>query len=185
MPRLFPSEKAKNLVIQVSGVGARAGFSALMTDQIPNLHTVDSGQCFPLYLYEEAQPDDDLFDSLESQTDGFVRRDGITDKGLAHFQAAYPGQEVSKEDLLYYIYGLLHSADYRDRFKNNLAKTLPGIPPVKCFDDFTAFRDAGRALGNLNVNFESVEPFMVTFEEGDHSLINEARSEPETFYRVG
>ena len=184
MPRLIPSDQVKNLVIQVSGVGARAGFSALMTDQVPNLHTVDSGQCFPLYFYEKPKPSGGLFDKEEILVDGLVRNDAINDSGIVHFRAAYPDKPISKEDLFYYIYGLLHSPDYRARFKNNLAKGLPRIPPVKTFVDFAAFRDAGRALGNLHVNFESVEPYMVTFEEGDHSLINEARSDPERYYRV-
>lgn len=60
MPRIFPNAEADNLIIQVSGVGARSGFSALMCDKMPNLHTVDTGQCFPLYLYEDTQPDDGL-----------------------------------------------------------------------------------------------------------------------------
>ncbi|MCA1285152.1 DEAD/DEAH box helicase [Salipiger bermudensis] len=184
MPHIFPSAISANLVIQVSGVGARAGFSALMMDALPNLHTVDSGQCFPIYLYEETQPDDGLFAASGDQASGLTRRDAITDEGLAHFQAAYPGEEISKEDLFYYIYGLLHAPDYRERFKNNLAKALPRIPAVKTFADFAAFRDAGRALGGLHVNFESVEPYMVTYKEGTHDLIPEAQADPVKFYRV-
>ena len=60
--------------------------------------------------------------------------------GLAHFQIAYPGQEINKEDLFYFIYGLLHSPEYRERFKNNLAKQIPRIPAVKSFDVFAVFR---------------------------------------------
>lgn len=184
LPRIFPNAAAENLVIQVSGIGASAGFAALMSNALPNLHAVDSGQCFPLYLYEEAQPEDGLFAAADDQVSDVTRRDAITDEGLAHFQAAYPGEEISKEDLFYYIYGLLHSPDYRERFKNNLAKQLPRIPAVKSFADFAAFRDAGRALGHLHVNFESVEPYMVTFKEGDHRLIPEAQADPVKFYRV-
>lgn len=83
-----------------------------------------------------------------------------------------------------FAYGLLHSPEYREPFKNNLAKQLPRIPAVKSFDDFAAFRDAGRALGDLHVNFETVEPYMVTFKEGDHRLIPEAQEDPKIFYRV-
>jgi predicted helicase len=122
MPRIFPNAAAENLVIQVSGIGASAGFAALMSNALPNLHTVDSGQCFPLYLYEETQPDDGLFATGGHQAGGLTRRDAITDAGLSHFQAAYPGQEITKEDLFYYIYGLLHSPEYRDRYANNLAR---------------------------------------------------------------
>ncbi|GGO59383.1 Predicted helicase [Roseovarius pacificus] len=184
LPRIFPNDDVNNLVIQVSGIGARAGFSALMMNSLPNLHTVDSGQCFPLYLFGEEQPDDGLFATSGDQAGGLTRRDAITDEGLAHFQAAYPGEKISKEDLFYYIYGLLHSPDYRERFANNLAKQLPRIPAVKTFADFAAFRDAGRALGDLHVNFESVTPYMVTFKEGDHRLIPEAEANPKKFYRV-
>lgn len=74
--------------------------------------------------------------------------------------------------------------DYRERFKNNLAKALPRIPAVKTYADFAAFLDAGRALGDLHVNFVSVEPYMVTLKEGTHDLIHEAQADPVKFYRV-
>ncbi|WP_377186598.1 DEAD/DEAH box helicase [Ruegeria meonggei] len=183
LPSIFPNTDLTNFFIQVSGIGARAGFSVLMGDMIPSVDTIEKGQCFPLYLYEESAPSDGLFSSSEANS-GFIRRDAITDEGLADFQAAYPEQEISKEDLFYYIYGLLHSPDYRERYKNNLSKQLPRIPAVKTFEDFSAFRDAGRALGDLHVNFESVEPYMITFKEGTHDLIPEAQSDPVAFYRV-
>ncbi|XXQ69492.1 type ISP restriction/modification enzyme [Neisseriaceae bacterium B1] len=46
------SEPATNLVICITGIGARSGFSALITDKIPDLHTLDTSQCFPIFLYE-------------------------------------------------------------------------------------------------------------------------------------
>ncbi|EBA14409.1 hypothetical protein RSK20926_02032 [Roseobacter sp. SK209-2-6] len=183
MPHIFPNGKVANRVIMVKNRTPEEGCFALMLGSIPELQSDGGTQCFPLYLYDETQPDDGLFAADNSET-GLTRRDAITDDGLAHFQAAYPGQEISKEDLFYYIYGLLHSPEYRERFKNNLAKQLPRIPAVKSFDDFAAFRDAGRALGDLHVNFESVDPYMVTFKEGDHRLIPEAQDNAQAFYRV-
>ncbi len=99
-------------------------------------------------------------------------RDGITDDGLAHFQVAYQGEEISKEDLFYYIYGLLHCEDYRTRFADNLSKQLPRIPAVKTAADFWAFSKAGRDLAELHVNYESVEPYPVNFKEGALELAN-------------
>lgn len=87
------------------------------------------------------------------------RRDAITDAGLAHFQAAYPGETLNKEDLFYYIYGLLHSSDYRSRYGDNLRKELPRIPAVKSFADFRAFSQAGRDLAHWHLNYETVECF--------------------------
>ncbi|MEY4569425.1 MAG: hypothetical protein RLZZ398_864 [Verrucomicrobiota bacterium] len=88
------------------------------------------------------------------------RRDAITDTGLAHFQSAYPakgeGSSITKEDLFYYIYGLLHSPDYRSRYADNLGKELPRIPAVKTYADFRAFSQAGRDLAHWHLNYESV-----------------------------
>ena len=167
MPRIFPDIKAKNLVITVSAPGFTTGFCALMANTPPELclAAMKGGtQCFPLYLYDEAaqSADSDLF---ADQTEGGLRgRDAITNAGLAHFQSAYPGEQISKEDLFYYVYGILHSPDYRERFADNLSKELPRIPAVKKADDFWAFSKAGRALAELHLNYETVEPYPLTIE---------------------
>lgn len=108
----------------------------------------------------------DLFET-ERQSKKTTRRDAITDAGLAHFQAAYPGETISKRDLFYYIYGLLHSPDYRERYADNLAKELPRIPCVKTAVDFWAFSKSGRDLAALHVNYETVEkyPLQILGEE--------------------
>lgn len=111
-----------------------------------------------------------------------TRREAITDDGLTHFQSAYPGEAMNKKDVFYYIYGLLHSEDYRARFADNLAKELPRIPRVKSAADFWAFSVAGRALAGLHVNYEQVEPYPVIFTRGDTSLATPP--DPESFYRV-
>lgn len=182
-PKLFPATGEQNLAIDVSGVGARSGFSALMIDRPAAMDFIEKGQCFPLYKYEKPNYDSDLFTVANGEA-VVARRDAITDEGLAHYQASYPGKTVTKEDLFYYIYGLLHAPDYRKRFKNNLSKSLPRIPAVRSFEDFRLFVEAGRALGELHVNFEEVEPYMVTFKEGDHRLVLEAEEDPVKFYRV-
>ena len=122
-----------------------------------------------------------LFEQEPSQS-RIVRRDGITDEGLAYFQTAYPGETINKKDLFYYVYGLLHSEDYRSRYADNLSKQLPRIPRVKAAADFWAFSKAGRALAGLHVNYEQVEPYPVTFTRGDTSLV--PPPDPHRFYRV-
>lgn len=93
----------------------------------------------------------------------YIRHDAINDIGLEVFRAAYPHTRISKEDIFYYVYGILHSPEYRRRFSNNLAKELPRIPLAK---DFKAFRDAGRELARLHLDYESVDPYIVK-EIGD------------------
>ncbi|MFO0640726.1 MAG: type ISP restriction/modification enzyme [Polyangiaceae bacterium] len=162
MPKLFPAAGAKNRVIGFSAGESRSGFSVLMADIVPSLHAADmvGSQYLPLYWYDVETPVDvngesSLFASPKAQLDS-VRRDGITDAGLAHFQSAYPGETITKEDLFYYVYGMLHSPDYRERYADNLGKELPRIPRVKTAADFWAFSKAGRALGELHVGYERV-----------------------------
>lgn len=186
MPRIFPmDDMADNRAIQVTGIGARE-FSVLMTASLPCLDNIEKGQCFPRFLYDgEAKPTDDapqgaLFAAAPATPGG--QRDAITDYGLARFQTAYPGETITKDDLFHYVYGLLHSEDYRARFADNLSKQLPRIPAVKQTADFWAFVEAGRRLGDLHCDFDCVEPFPVTIAEGDLRLAN--IPDPVQFYRV-
>lgn len=70
-------------------------------------------------------------------------------------------------DLFYYIYGLLHSPDYRGRYADNLGKELPRIPAVKRFADFQAFSKAGRDLAHWHLNYETVACYEGVTIEGD------------------
>lgn len=183
MPSLFPSPDVVNLGISISAPGNNTGFTALMVDKIPDLcvaATKSGTQCFPLYLYD--QHDEEPGGLFEGQSSGLQRRDAITEAGLAHFQAAYPGEEITKEDIFYYVYGLLHSPDYRDRYADNLTKELPRIPCVKTYADFRAFTEAGRRLGDLHVNYETVDPYPITIKQGD--LRTAVIKDPQSFYRV-
>ncbi len=164
IPRIFPQLNSENIVITINQNWKNDGNFVLAMNCPPDLHSNGDAQCFPLYLYDEAvqSSTDDLF-ALPSEG-GLRRRDAITDAGLAHFHAAYPGEQISKEDLFYYVYGILHSPDYRERFADNLSKELPRIPAMKKAADFWTFSKAGRALAELHLNYETVEPYPLTIE---------------------
>uniref|UniRef100_UPI00058485A6 type ISP restriction/modification enzyme n=1 Tax=Bartonella queenslandensis TaxID=481138 RepID=UPI00058485A6 len=149
------------------------------------------GQCFPRYIYEDAPVSKSksekqtlLFTNSieENKTAGLQRRDALTDEGLAHFKAAYPSETITKDDLFYYVYGILHSEDYRARYADNLSKELPRIPCVKTAEDFWKFTKAGRELGHLHMNYEDVDPYPVTFKKGNPKLTDIPN--PEKFYYV-
>lgn len=183
MPRLFPDASSPNVVIGVSASASRSAYSVFISDQVASLHAVDmvGSQYFPLYLYEEA--DSGAADGFPAQaalfgTDGksastspaTKRRDAITAEGLAHFQDAYSGESISREDIFYYVYGLLHSPDYRERFVDNLGKELPRIPRVKTAVDFWSFSQAGRKLADLHLNYERVEPYPLKIDSAGKKL---------------
>ena len=149
-----------------------------MMDILPNLDTIEKGQCFPFWLYEG--DDGHEADLLGERIPGFRRLKAITEYGLQRFRSAYASETITREDIFYYVYGLLHSEDYRGRFRANLAKDLPRIPCVKPVEDYRAFRDAGKRLGELHVGYESFEPYPATIDSGDKPLM----TAPEEVYRV-
>lgn len=165
MPRIFPNRERANRAIWVTGIGASMDFTCFMSDIVPDLQGPGKIQCFPLQLYKDTEAND-LFSDVIGVGNQKGTKDGITDAGLQHFKDAYPGQDISKEDLFYYIYGLLHSEDYKKRYADNLSKELPRIPAVKTFADFDAFSKAGRKLADLHINYETVEPYPVAIEGG-------------------
>ena len=176
--KMFPDAEHGNVVISCTGVTDRKGFSCLATDQVPNMHLTDTSMCYARYFYEK--PDaktKDLFADNAEQT--FVRRDGVSDWGLQQIRDHYAEPNLTKDDLFWYTYGVLHSPDYRRRFLADLQKVLPRLPLAR---DFVAFRDAGRELGRLHLGFDTVEPYPITIAQGDLRLAT--ITDPEAFYRV-
>jgi len=173
--KVFPTLDTVNVALMCSGKGSRNGFSIFITKTIPDLNNIEAGsQCFPLYLYEELTEEKsvgvrDLFDNsldLTVSETKYERKDGISNEGLLHFQTAYPNEQITKEDIFYYTYGLLHSEEYRNRYADNLTKELPRIPCVKKAEDFWAFSKAGRDLAHWHLNYETIEPYKATLDTG-------------------
>ncbi|EON12879.1 type III restriction enzyme, res subunit [Pandoraea sp. SD6-2] len=175
MPRLFPTPRHQNMVISAAGVGANKEFSPLISGFLPDYELISKGQHFPFYWYEKVEadtaPQAEIF-STEPNTqdaDGYVRREAITDWALNLFREHYQDGSISKEDVFYYVYGVLHSTEYQQRFAVDLRKQLPRIPLAS---DFRAFSTAGRALSDLHLRYESIEPFALT--EDTKRLVMEA-----------
>ncbi|MBV2168571.1 MAG: DEAD/DEAH box helicase family protein [Bdellovibrio sp.] len=164
IPKLFPTPRHSNIVFSVTGLGITKPFSLLISKRVPDVQLLANGQCFPLYFYEQAEEHEtaDMFsDSLITDEDGYIKRHAITDFALTKFQAAYSDKKVSKEEIFYYIYGLLHSPIYRSKYQNDLKKMLPRIPFAK---DFWGYSKKGRELAEVHLNYESIEPFNLTEE---------------------
>ena len=161
-------------------MGTNKPFSCLMADVTPEFLTVFNGQAFPRYVVGAQPKSGDLFDTGSHET--ALKKPAISAAAMSEFRRVYSGKSVAEDDIFYFVYGVLHSTDYRAQFENNLSKNLARVPMVKTFEAFKAFSDAGRRLGDLHVNFETVELFPVTFKQGDLRLTQ--ISDPKSFYRV-
>ena len=123
-----------------------------------------NGQCFPLYWYEKRDKEENSLDLDLGEREGdYIRHQGITDYALMQFRTIYSDPKISREDIFYYVYGLLHSPEYRERFGADLKKMLPRIPYAK---DFRAFEKAGRKLADLHLHYERAVPCALVQEEG-------------------
>lgn len=152
----FPDAESQNIIITVNSM-SKNELSPLITNHITDLHCNGDSQCFPLYWYEENKHQEaTLFG--DATDDKYIRHDGISDWILKEFRSRFPGsRNLSKEHIFYYVYGILHSPDYRERFAADLKKSLPRIPIVETVNEFMAFYQAGKALAELHLNYEAVE----------------------------
>jgi predicted helicase len=154
LPRMFPSPEEKNFGFYLSGIHEFSQFAVLAVDEIPCLDIYGKGgQFLPRYTYRKTGNGEDLFSVSEEP--GLERVDNITDAALTDYRKTY-GSDVTKDDIFYYVYGLLHSPEYRSHFAADLKKSLPRIPKVA---DFHGFAEAGRKLAKLHIGYEGVQPY--------------------------
>ena len=85
-----------------------------------------------------------------------MMQDNITDYALQEYRNHYKDNKISKLDIFYYVYGILHHDGYRKKFTNNLIRELPRIPMAP---DFAAFSNAGRNLADLHLGYETCQRY--------------------------
>lgn len=152
---IFPTPDSKNVMICVSGIGVTKDFSCLVSQNVTDLEMIGKGQCFPLYWYEESKTRQlSLFD--ENPQSEYIRHDGISNWILNEVRSRLKIKSVDKEMIFYYIYGFLHSPEYRSTFEADLKKSLPRIPIIEDVDAFNDFYQAGKALAKLHLDYENV-----------------------------
>jgi predicted helicase len=140
LPAIFSTSDADNLAIAVSGKGS-AWFDAFITDRIVDLGSMYNTQIFPLYTYTT---ENKLFDKT------IQKKYNITDEALKYFQKALNDATITKEDIFYYVFGVLSTPSYVERFKNNLSKELPRVPIL---DSFKEISELGRKLAELQLAY--------------------------------
>lgn len=122
----FPNTDSHNLSINVSGAGFKGNFSTLITKEVTFMDMINKSRNLPKYIYEQ---------------------DGLFEGKL---------DNVSNDMDFYYIYGILHSEEYRIKYDNDLQKALPRIPEVK---DKEKYVEIGRKLADLHLNYEDIPAY--------------------------
>lgn len=160
---MFPTPHHKNIGIVLTAPASHFEFTPFATRLLPNLHTLDTGQFFPRYTYEPVEAEEGTLDvstgSGEVDEWGYRRTDNITDGFLNLYRKALGEDKITKDDIFEFVYGLLHSPNYRTKYAADLKKILPRIPTPKSLDEFEQFRHAGRQLMILHADYEDAEPY--------------------------
>ncbi|WP_273715274.1 type ISP restriction/modification enzyme, partial [Leuconostoc mesenteroides] len=126
--------KIGNLSIILPGTGTRRKFSSFITKNIPDLNIFDGGT----QIFFESNVDDHLMSSTSNIMD-VQKKFGFSD-----------------ETIIYYIYAILHSTEYRIKYANDLKKGIPRIPILSNMDKFI---EIGQKLVDLHINYETQKPW--------------------------
>jgi predicted helicase len=178
LPQLFPTTNSENLVICLPGIGVTKEFSTIITNTLPDFELIGKSQCFPRYYYrEKSKPKYSLLQTSTYDIDGYIKEDAISDYIFNQCKLLY-GINVIKDDIFYYVYGILHSEDYKQTFSSDLKKSLPRLPLVHHKDDFWSFSEAGRKLSNIHLKYETIQPYekvTITGIENENFIVDKVR----------
>ncbi len=110
---------------------------------------------FPLYVY----PDDDK------------KQSNINSELIDYLQNVY-GKKISVEEVFNYIYGVLYSEKYRQRYSEFLGTNFPRIPFVKKYETFVNLSNLGNKLVSLHTLQEKFETETRFNVPGDSKITN-------------
>ena len=123
-----------NKVIVTTGRGASRDFSALVSIQIPNLDLQEKGQGF--MRYDNEVDETSLFQNNDNMNQEFADKIGL-----------------NLDDTFAYVYGVLNSKEYQEKYANDLKKDFARIPIVKNKERYV---EVGQKLMDLHLNYEEV-----------------------------
>lgn len=121
---------------------------------------------FPLYIYpsdeeldfeNERKPnlDENIWRTIENWVEYGQEFKPLTaneQAGLLGFDAAPEGpHKLKPEDIFDYIYGVLHSPHYREKYKEFLKVDFPRIPYPKNAAEFEHYKECGHQLRELHL----------------------------------
>ena len=145
---------------------------ALVTDEITEKCNIsnrgsESGYVFPLYLYPNLEG---FLVSTEPELN--FKSDFLTalsdSLGLPQTPPFGLPKDVTPEEILAYIYAVLYSPTYRERYYEFLKYDFPRIPMPEDIDSFFALAESGQDLIDLHLLKDMNIPHRHRFEgEGD------------------
>jgi predicted helicase len=159
VPKIFPEPSTDNVGFGVVAPGNEVPFSCVATDCLPQYALIGASSACAYFARWRFAPGPEQRFSNQLFADGPSERMSNLDSAAVSGMRSRYGDDVDDDAVFFYVYGILHSPDFRAAFATNLKKEAPRVPVVADSALFEAFSSAGRALLNLHVNYETVEPY--------------------------
>ena len=177
LPRIFPSPETRTpaIIVESKTDTPERSPGVLAVNATPDVKATSGAvglANFVLPRYTTARRAGEQGELIEHGEDG--PRDNITDEALAAYRRRY-GEGVTKDDIFAYVYGVLHSPEYRERYATDLAKMLPRIPEVATASAFRGFAEAGQRLLGLHIGYEEAAPWALREEWAAGAPAGDAR----------
>jgi predicted helicase len=178
------TRRKRNISLILPKILLSSPFSVFVTDHIADKHLLtvkdDSFHVFPLYL--RSKGDNEIFPSNQSEvkTDN-VWTPNFTKKFTEFLQQHYEGNAVTPEQVIGYIYAMLHSPTYRDTYDEFLKIDFPRINFVEDYAVFNSLAEVGMRLINLQLLKTRLKT-ATSFDEQGSNVVKLVRYEEGKIY---
>lgn len=125
---------SNNFAIATTGTSSNKPFATIVTNVIPDIQLMMNDKVF--MRYDNSDKSNELIPNYDNVNKTFANNIGI-----------------SLEDTFAYVYGLLNSKEYQEKYANDLRKDLARIPIVKNKEKYI---EIGKKLMELHLNYEEV-----------------------------
>jgi predicted helicase len=171
----YPDDERANVGFSIVGTGNQVPFSCLALNTIPQLAVLGASSATRHYPRWSYRTEDEAGALFAQEPSGRVSN--LNPAGVARFRATF-GDDITDDDVFAYVYGVLHSREFRFTFETSLKKESPRVPLVDSRSDFDSFVLAGQELIELHVGYETADLFPLVEEwvigadpESDPSLL--------------
>lgn len=148
---ITPTKNDRNLNITFSVPPLKKTFSALAINIISDIDCMEHAQSIPIEWIN-----DNVQGSLFELAGYDQNEDTLNDKAISLFKERYGDKSITSSSIFSYIYAVLNSKSYREKYSNNLGKEMPRIPFLK---DFEKWSEIGKKLIDLHLNYEKAPAY--------------------------
>ena len=188
----------ENIALNTIRINRDYLFAIFVTNTITDktlLSSKDDVNVFPLFLYpteneanlgEQRKPnlDETIWRKIDASLEGDSRLRGNDNQK----KCGNDNQEehiTTPEQVFDYIYGVLHTPSYRERYKEFLKIDFPRIPYPQNAEEFNRITVIGEKLRKLHLMQEIPQPLTVSFNTPGDNVISDLRYEKEIPDQVG